>query len=237
MDRLTISEVFGPTFQGEGPSAGRQAMFLRLGLCNLSCSYCDTPYTWDWTGKNGEPQDKSLLVRQAIDDLVKSGVLEQAPLLVITGGEPLLQQRALEVLVAQLPPWLDVEIETNGTIVPSDVLAFYGQVSFNVSPKLDFANAATNAQETIVPRALRAFVESERAVFKFVCAEPGHVDDVEKIVEDIGIDPATVWIMPEGRSGPAIVDGMKQLAAPALAAGFNLTSRLHVLVWDDERGH
>ena len=50
---LTVSEIFGPTFQGEGPFTGRAAVFLRLGRCNLDCKWCDTPYTWDWKGKNG----------------------------------------------------------------------------------------------------------------------------------------------------------------------------------------
>ena len=47
-DELVVAEVFGPTFQGEGPSIGRRAGFVRLGRCNLDCSWCDTPYTWDW---------------------------------------------------------------------------------------------------------------------------------------------------------------------------------------------
>lgn len=46
---LVVSEVFGPTFQGEGPSLGRRAGFVRLGRCNLDCSWCDTPNTWDWS--------------------------------------------------------------------------------------------------------------------------------------------------------------------------------------------
>ena len=46
---LAVSEIFGPTLQGEGPSSGRRAMFLRLAGCNLSCSWCDTAYTWDWS--------------------------------------------------------------------------------------------------------------------------------------------------------------------------------------------
>ena len=45
---LVVSEVFGPTVQGEGPSAGRLCGFVRLGRCNLACDFCDTGYTWDW---------------------------------------------------------------------------------------------------------------------------------------------------------------------------------------------
>lgn len=44
---LVVSEVFGPTHQGEGPHAGQLCAFVRLMGCNLSCSWCDTPYTWD----------------------------------------------------------------------------------------------------------------------------------------------------------------------------------------------
>src|SRR5438046_5626962 len=54
---LVVSEIFGPTFQGEGPSLGRRCVFLRLGACNLHCRWCDTPYTWDWTGRNGIEYD------------------------------------------------------------------------------------------------------------------------------------------------------------------------------------
>ena len=47
MDDLVVAEIFGPTWQGEGPSAGQVAAFVRLGLCNLTCAWCDTAYTWD----------------------------------------------------------------------------------------------------------------------------------------------------------------------------------------------
>ena len=47
MTELLISEIFGPTIQGEGKSIGQTASFIRLGGCNLHCVWCDTPYTWD----------------------------------------------------------------------------------------------------------------------------------------------------------------------------------------------
>src|SRR5437764_321458 len=54
-DTLVVSEVFGPTAQGEGPALGRRCGFVRLGGCNLSCSWCfapDTPVLMaDWTEK------------------------------------------------------------------------------------------------------------------------------------------------------------------------------------------
>ena len=40
--KIEVTEIFGPTLQGEGPMAGHPAMFLRLRRCNLQCVWCDT---------------------------------------------------------------------------------------------------------------------------------------------------------------------------------------------------
>lgn len=46
---LPLNSVFGPTYQGEGPHTGTRCHFIRLGQCQLSCTWCDTPDTWDHT--------------------------------------------------------------------------------------------------------------------------------------------------------------------------------------------
>ena len=44
-------EIFA-SLQGEGPSAGKPVAFIRLSRCNLACQWCDTAYTWHFTGDN-----------------------------------------------------------------------------------------------------------------------------------------------------------------------------------------
>lgn len=227
-DELVVAEVFGPTFQGEGPSVGRRAGFVRLGRCNLDCSWCDTPYTWDW-----DRFDPARELRVTAVEAVLDALDAMAPeVVVITGGEPLLQQRRLVPLVAGCVGrgWA-VEVETNGTIAP-DAQLIASVARWNVSPKL--ANSGVPLDKRIRPAPLAALAATGRAGFKFVVADVADLDEVAAIVEEHGLAP--VWVMPEGTDATTWLDRARDLAEPTLARGWNLTPRLHVLLWGDERG-
>lgn len=228
--RLVVSELFGPTVQGEGPTAGRRCAFLRLGLCNLDCTWCDTPYTWDWTGKNGAPQDRDALLHMdpvdAAHDLLTMGVER----VVVSGGEPLLQQTPLAATVGALGT-IDVEVETNGTLVPTEALvAAVGQ--WNVSPKLPHSGV----QDGWRSEPLAALLATGRAVFKVVCRNAGDVALTARLAAEHNVPASLVWIMPEGRTDAEIAARLPELAEAAIAHGFNLTTRLHVHAWGDKRG-
>ena len=47
MIKLRISEIFGPTIQGEGALIGKPTVFVRAGGCDYRCSWCDTLYAVD----------------------------------------------------------------------------------------------------------------------------------------------------------------------------------------------
>src|SRR2546421_2552641 len=190
---LIVAECFGvekPTFQGEGPSCGVPALFIRLSRCNLTCAWCDTKYTWDWS--QFDPRKESQ--RRSVADLLAWALRSAVKLVVITGGEPLLQQTKLIPLVrGLLAAGRRVEFETNGTVVPDQELLVDG-VRFNVSPKL--ANSGVAEAKRIVPAALETFVASDRAVFKFVTRTVAELDEIGALVDRFGLDP--VWVMPEG---------------------------------------
>ena len=223
-----MAELFGPTLQGEGPSAGSAAVFVRLSRCNLACSWCDTPYTWDWTRFDPATESRPRTVAE-----VAGWVLGQpAGLVVITGGEPLLQQPPLVDLVDQLTgAGRRVEVETNGTRVPDPRLVASG-ARFNVSPKLTHCGMPEHRR--IVPAALVALAGTGQATFKFVAREPRDLDEVADLVRRFGLAP--VWVMPEGSTGEAVVGGAKALAEEVIARGWGLSLRLHVLLWGDTRG-
>src|SRR4051794_36930774 len=103
-----VPELFA-SLQGEGPTVGQPSTFLRLAHCNLTCSWCDTAYTWDWS--RFEPRELTLDVDA---NHLLAGIRSLEPRnLVITGGEPLLQQPALKALVTSLKAdAFTIEVET-----------------------------------------------------------------------------------------------------------------------------
>ncbi|MFD4574195.1 7-carboxy-7-deazaguanine synthase QueE [Streptomyces sp. NPDC058417] len=228
---LIVAERFGvevPTFQGEGPSGGHPALFIRLSRCNLSCTKCDTKYTWDWS--QFDPRKEA--TKQTVADLVTWATSSPVELVVITGGEPLVQQAGLVPLVETLlAAGKRVEFETNGTIAPVRELLVDG-IRFNVSPKI--ASFGMDEAKSVVPVALEAFVASGRAVFKFVASSAGDLDRIAELADSYRLTP--VWVMPEGTTAEAITATTRVLADAVAARHWHLTTRLHVLAFADARG-
>ncbi|MEV6833325.1 7-carboxy-7-deazaguanine synthase QueE [Streptomyces sp. NPDC051133] len=232
---LVVNEVFGPTVQGEGRSMGRRCAFLRLGGCNLSCSWCDTPYTWDWVGAadGGIAHDpRQELHRRPVEDVVEELLAFDTELIVISGGEPLGQQERLIPLVAALTErGKEIEIETNGTHAAHPELVAAG-VRFNVSPKL--SHSGDPLRRRIVPAALTSLSALPGSTFKFVCQNTRDLDEVAQLVADF--DLPSVWIMPIGRTADDVTKHMSELADAVVERGWNLTTRLHTLLWGEKRG-
>lgn len=230
-ESLIVSEMFGPTIQGEGPSCGSPAIFIRLGRCNLDCDWCDTPFTWDWLGKNGVAYDQKKELRVIlVSEIVE--FIERHPenlIIVITGGEPLIQARGVEALTRLLPD-RRIEIETNGTRPPLR----NSEIDYNVSPKL--SNSGVSRQKAWRSGSIQKLSETGRANWKFVITNPDDVDEVKEFADAYDIQPWRVWLMPEGKTAEKIEQGLKDLAPIAIESGFRLTGRQHVTIWGDERG-
>ncbi|ATM24616.1 radical SAM protein (plasmid) [Streptomyces alboflavus] len=227
---LIVSEVFGdtqPTFQGEGPSMGVPALFIRLAQCNLTCTWCDTKYTWDWSRYDIKKETR----RRSVDELIAWVLGCDTELVVITGGEPLLQQGVIRLVSGLLAGGKRVEIETNGTIAPDPRLLVDG-VRFNVSPKL--ANSGVAEGKRIVPNALAAFAASGHARFKFVTRSVAELDEIQQLVDRFQLSP--VYVMPEGTTAEVQIQTTRALADAVAARKWHLTQRLHILAFADARG-
>ncbi len=84
--KIRISEIFGPTIQGEGHLIGQPTVFVRTGGCDFRCEWCDTLYAVD-------PEFKSQWKLYSAEEILHQvDILSQAPLLItLSGGNPALQ--------------------------------------------------------------------------------------------------------------------------------------------------
>lgn len=232
---LLVSEIFGPTLQGEGPSTGRPCMFLRLGGCNLQCVWCDTPYTWDATRFDLRQELKQM---GFMDIKNKLNVGRPGIMLVVSGGEPLLQDLQLMHFFDSLAKGTPaqqatrVEVETAGTLIPTHTWPYVDQ--FNVSPKLAHSGNSLSKRRRL--EVLKWFGASGKSIFKFVCVEDDDLNEVDEIVQEARIMRDRVYIMPEGITQEKIDEHTRALVPSVLARGYNLTQRLHITLWGNRRG-
>jgi 7-carboxy-7-deazaguanine synthase len=134
-DSLFVTSMFF-TLQGEGPYAGMPALFIRLAKCNLDCSFCDTFFDdGDWmtyaeiSKKAHETilafwQDQGKEVPNWAVEQQHVGKMYPNIVLVMTGGEPLIQENISEFMAQQLHNFKEVQVESNGipdTVVPPGV--------------------------------------------------------------------------------------------------------------------
>jgi len=231
MSTININEVFGPTIQGEGVHQGQLVGFIRLANCNLACSWCDTPYSWDWTRFNKDVE----VAEYEIDDLVGIIRLWEVDRVILTGGEPLLQQDAL-IALAKAMPFVKFDIETNGTIAPKEELV--GVIDmFCVSPKLNHSGDVY--KKRIKYLSITRFVElanQGKAFFKFVCQDQEDFKEIDLIREEYKMSNRHVWIMPEGANIDTQMENLQKIVDAVVTNCYNLTTRLHVLAWGTKRG-
>ncbi len=216
------AEIFY-SVQGEGVSVGKPSIFIRLAGCNLACAWCDTAYSWNGSVK---------AVHLSLEEIVNKILQYPCKHLVITGGEPLLQQKALLKLVEMLPEF-SFEIETNGSVKPlPELLERVEQV--NVSPKLEhsgnFLSKAWN------PAALQAFAQSGKAWFKFVVSSESDIVHLLVESERLGISRSRILLMPQAKTRDELNLSRSRVVNWCLKYNVRFSDRLHISIWGDKKG-
>lgn len=219
---MRVAEVF-VSVQGEGPSLGRPAVFLRLAGCNLSCSWCDTKYAWF----GGEELSVEEVAEQVLSLLRR---FRGVDLLVVTGGEPLLQPEELVELLAKLRrevPHLEVEVETNGTVDPRRVLTYVDRLI--VSPKLSNSGLPEELRRVSegVLEAIRTY--GDRVYVKVVVEGRGDVEEVLQVVRELGVSRDRVYLMPQASTLEELRQRLPVVVEIAVEYGFRVSDRLQIV--------
>lgn len=215
-------EIF-ESIQGEGRNQGQRCIFLRLKGCNLYCSWCDTKDSWE----QGNPLNEGVF--WATTEEVKNLIQEyDSRHLVITGGEPLLQQKALGELIELLDGYY-IEIETNSTILPNIEVN-----QFNVSPKLNHSGNKPGDCEK--PEVLLKLAKKKNVDFKFVVEKKSDIQEVIQFVQKYNICKENVFLMALGKTKQELESRENMVREFAEKYGFSFTDRLHVKLYGDRRG-
>ncbi|PCJ26293.1 MAG: radical SAM protein [Rickettsiales bacterium] len=202
---LFVKKIF-KTLQGEGVHAGVPAIFIRLGGCNLACSFCDTEF------EDYHSLDLSKILAEISSLRLNDEGRSVIDLVVITGGEPFRQQIS-PLCQGLLALGVKVQIETNGTIyreIPEDA-------EIICSPKVA-GGKYLQVRREMLPRV---------TAFKFLisCAAGGYalVPELGQREYDI-----PVFVQPMDEYNDEVNLRNKQLAIDiAINNGYRLSYQLH----------
>ena len=204
---------------GEGPSSGELATFIRFQGCNLRCSWCDTTYSWCTESTN-----ETLSAKEIYDYIKENNVTN----VTLTGGEPLIQENIDELLaLLNSDNQLIIHIETNGSI---DIEPFKSKhKSDNISYIVDFKLPSSKMTSSMNTNNLKV-VES-KDVYKFVV---GSTEDLQMAYEHIVKYDLTakclVYLSPV--SGNIDMQEIVEFMKDNKLNKVRLQTQLHKIIWD-----
>lgn len=235
-ENLPITELFGPTLQGEGPDLGRPCAFIRVFGCPVQCPGCDTNYSW---GANDNVSFASA------DDLLSWARKLQAEHLlglVVSGGEPLTYYDHSALRAVLHSDWCWTAIETSGftsrPIDPVRLGSFLSEFTTVVlSPKIT-PSLHGGLDRLTLERVVDHFsLLGGSVVLKFVVQTE---EDVKAILAFKVRHPWTegvpTYVMPYGIEPAQLLAAIPWLLPYASRYGWIVTPRLHAMVWPHRRG-
>lgn len=239
MKKLSVSEVFY-SIQGEGPTTGVPSVFVRLGGCNLMCGGMGTQHDGElhdatWRCDTIEVWMKS--TSKAHEEVLNEECLKalrNGAHLIITGGEPLMQQEAIKDFIDYLDKHITnlyIEIETNGTIMPSSNLTRRIN-QWNCSPKLSNSG---NSKFMYFNENVIINLNNYNTAFKFVLT---NMEDWKEVVGTYlpYIKRNKIWLMPSGENQELLNESKQVVVEIAKNNFIKFTNRLHIEIWNKKTG-
>ena len=225
---MKISEIF-ESIQGEGTNAGKPAIFLRTAECNLRCSWCDTKYTWDWSNFDYATEVNEISIKEIRKELEQFTNRH----LVITGGEPLMQQDDLAELLTFLKPDFYVEVETNGTILPNNALSALVD-QWNVSPKtINSGNPLALCEDS---ECYAFFSKQKNCYFKYVVESENDLTEINNLIEKYGLVRDRIMLMTQASTKEEMAEREKAVFFLSKKNNLSYSPRMHVVKWGNQRG-
>jgi 7-carboxy-7-deazaguanine synthase len=207
---LRVTEIFR-SIQGESTHAGRPCSFVRLTGCPMRCVWCDSEYTF----KGGE--------RMSIEDVMRRVRDFGCPLVEVTGGEPLAQREAFELIGRLCEEGFEVLIETGG-FVSTEGLDERARVILDVK-----CPASGEAERNYWPNLER--LRSDRDEVKFVVADRGDWEFALDIIKRYALDRRALAVLVSPVWGKTDLEELAGLIAASGISNARMQLQLHKYIW------
>ena len=209
---LRVTEIFR-SVQGESTHAGRPCAFVRLTGCPMRCTWCDSEYTF----KGGE--------RVSVDDVMRQVRAYGCQLVEVTGGEPLAQKGAFELIRRLCDEGFEVLVETGG-YVSTEGLDARAKVILDVK-----CPASGEAERNHWPNLGR--LRADRDEVKFVVADRADWDFARGVIEKYDLRRRALAVLVSPVWG---VTDLRELADLVASSGLDVRMQLqlHKYIWGPE---
>ena len=225
---MRVNEIFY-SFQGEGFLAGAPSVFVRLSGCPLRCRWCDTKYAWDQTSGAHYSNEK----------IVQTVQQWPSKLIVITGGEPMINPELPQLIQELKTSDKHITIETAGIAFIPDMACDL----MSISPKLsnsaptDPELAAIHEDSRLDLAVLRELIVNYEYQLKFVVDSEADLPEIQQTIEEIGnVDSKKVMLMPQAATRDELLAKSPMVAELCKKIGFAFCQRLQVLLWNNQKG-
>ena len=210
---LRVTEIFR-SVQGESTHAGRPCSFVRLTGCPMRCVWCDSEYTF--TG--GE--------RVSVADVMRQVRAHGCQLVEVTGGEPLAQKEAFELIRSLCDEGYEVLIETGGFVSTE-----------NVDPRakliLDVkCPASGEAGRNHWPNLER--LRADRDEVKFVVKDRADWEFARKVIADYELESRALALLVSPVWGETDLREMADLVSSSGLRNVRMQLQLHKYIWGPE---
>jgi 7-carboxy-7-deazaguanine synthase len=176
----------------------------------------------------------------AVAEIVKIVTGYPARHVVVTGGEPMIAPRIVELTGALHESGLHITIETAGTVIAPVACDL-----MSISPKLSSSTplerengrwAAQHERLRYQPETLRYLTTNYEYQLKFVVTSPGDLDEIGQMRQDLNVPASRVMLMPEGTKAEALAEKAYWIIDICKNEGYRYSPRLHIDLWGDRRG-
>jgi len=210
---LRVTEVFR-SIQGESTHAGRPCAFVRLTGCPMRCVWCDSEYTF--TG--GE--------RLSVEDVMRKVRTYGCQLVEVTGGEPLAQREAFDLVRRLCEEGYEVLVETGG-YVSTEGLDERAKVILDVK-----CPASGEAGRNHWPNLER--LRADRDEVKFVVAGPADWEYARAVIEKYDLEHRALSVLVSPVWGATDLRELAGLVASSGLRNARMQLQLHKYIWGPE---